>query len=534
MTVFQCLSAALVLGNRKYGIRSSGILFLFWFLLLIFSVPQLFTEIDQRTNQSYSDWKDYKFKSFIVSFALVIINFLFTCFGDKEPKENKYPKTNMDCPETYAPFLSRVTFQWLDSMIWKGYRNPLKEKDLWDLRPEDQSKEIMPTFAYYWNKTVNSKKAVKSSKKPAKDNNVHFDNPMFVDTQKPVSVLPSICRTFMVPFIIGSLYEVLQISLTYASPILLRLIISFVEKKYTENKEPIWKGISYVTLLFACAAIQTLLTSQYIKSMTIIGMKIRTALINTIYRKYLVVSNAARKESTVGEIVNLMAVDAERFLFMTQYLNVLWSAPLQIIVCLYFLWGVIGPSVLAGLAVMLLMIPINGWMANFTKKLQVKQMAHKDKRVKMMNEILNGIKVLKLYAWEPSFEEIINETREKELKTLKGRAYVLAGTFFAWTLVPFFVSLASFATFVLIDENNILDAQTAFVALSLFNILKRPLTVLPMMMSFLIQTLVSVKRIDKFMNSEELDPENVQHDPKFGKTNYIFQTSRFHLISIGL
>ncbi|KAL5281109.1 ABCC2.2 family protein [Megaselia abdita] len=525
-----CLATFLVVGNRRYGIRSSGILFLFWFFLLVLSIPQLHTEIQhqsQRTIKSETDWQDYKYKSFIVFFSLVLLNFLFTCIGDKEPIENKYPKTNMDCPETYASFLSRVTFHWFDSMIWKGYKNPLQEQDLWDLKPEDKSKEIMPTFAYYWNKTVRSNKTMKPSKKPSKDYTVNFDNPLIIEAKKESSVLPSICKTFKEPFIIGSLYELLQISLTYSSPILLRLIISFVERKFSEDKEPLWKGILYVILLFTCAAIQTLLASQYIKSMSIIGMKIRTALINTIYRKYLVVSNSARKESTVGEIVNLMAVDAERFLFMTLYLNIFWSAPLQIIVCLYFLWNVIGPSVLAGLAVMLLMIPINGWMANFTKKLQVKQMLHKDKRVKMMNEILNGIKVLKLYAWEPSFEETINGTREKELKTLKGKAYVMAGTFFAWTSVPFFVSLASFATFVMVDENNVLDAQTAFVALSLFNILKRPLTILPMMISNLIQTLVSVKRIDKFMNSEELDPDNVQHDQKHAKTPVLIENGTF-------
>ena len=72
----------------------------------------------------------------------------------------------------------------------------------------------------------------------------------------------------------------------------------------------------------------------------------------------------------------------------------LWSAPLQIILCVVFLWQIVGPSVLAGLLVMVLLVPVNGFIAMKAKALQVKQMKEKDNRVKMMNEILQGIKVM--------------------------------------------------------------------------------------------------------------------------------------------
>lgn len=71
----------------------------------------------------------------------------------------------------------------------------------------------------------------------------------------------------------------------------------------------------------------------------------------------------------------------------------IWSAPIQIALALYFLWGILGPSVLAGLAVMIILIPVNGLIANRVKTLQIKQMKYKDERVKLMNEVLNGIKV---------------------------------------------------------------------------------------------------------------------------------------------
>lgn len=94
-----------------------------------------------------------------------------------------------------------------------------------------------------------------------------------------------------------------------------------------------------------------------------------------------------------------------------------------------------------GLAVMIILIPVNGVIANKVKTLQIRQMKNKDERVKLMNEILSGIKVLKLYAWEPSFEDQVQKIREKEIKVLKDAAYLNAGTSFIWSCAPFMVCL---------------------------------------------------------------------------------------------
>jgi len=85
----------------------------------------------------------------------------------------------------------------------------------------------------------------------------------------------------------------------------------------------------------------------------------------------LKLSNTARKKSTLGEIVNLMSVDAQRFMELTTYINMIWSAPFQMCVCLYLLWMVLGPSILAGVAVMVLMLPINALIAKKMRTLQV-------------------------------------------------------------------------------------------------------------------------------------------------------------------
>lgn len=184
--------------------------------------------------------------------------------------------------------------------------------------------------------------------------------------KRQASILPAIFKAFGPTFLFGVMLKLFQDVLTFVSPQILRLIIKFVEASTSapvyENKaanetyaaikitepEPLWRGVMYAVLLFFVASTQTLFLAQYFQRMFLVGLRIRTALIGAVYKKALILSNVARKESTVGEIVNLMAVDAQRFMDLTAYINMLWSAPLQIALALYFLWDLLGPSVLAG------------------------------------------------------------------------------------------------------------------------------------------------------------------------------------------
>lgn len=219
-----------------------------------------------------------------------------------------------------------------------------------------------------------------------------------------------------------------------------------------KEKQENWKGIMYAILLFLVSMIQTVLSQQYLNSMLGIGMRIRSVLIAAIYKKSLRISSNARKESSTGEIVNLMAVDAQRFMDLATSVNTIWSAPLQIILAFYFLWRELGPSVITGVAVMIILIPINGYIAHHTKILQTKQMKSKDARVKLVNEILNGIRLLKLYAWEPSFENRVVKVRNDEIMILKQASYLNASTSFILSCTPFLVSIFLIAscTFVLL------------------------------------------------------------------------------------
>ncbi|KAH8267412.1 hypothetical protein KR018_000796 [Drosophila ironensis] len=509
--------------NRKYGVQTTGCQFLFWFLLTVLSIPRCRTEVradNERQKLSGSEgddfsWEEYLYVSFFVSFTFTCLMLILNCFADGMPRQTKYQRGDNEIPELSASFLSRITYQWFDRMALKGYRNPLEEKDLWDLRPQDSCSEVMPTFAYHWNQNVRKKNKGKARVEPkAQFSNGHvtFENPHSERSggkKSVASIMPPIYKSFGGVFLFGALMKLFTDCLTFAQPQVLSLIISFVEDK---EDQPEWKGIMYSVLLFILAAAQTFILGQYFHRMFIVGLRIRTALINAIYRKALRISNATKKESTVGEIVNLMAVDAQRFMELTTYLNMIWSAPLQIALALFFLWQQLGPSVLAGLAVMIILIPVNGVIASRIKTYQIRQMKYKDERVKLMNEVLSGIKVLKLYAWEPSFEKQVLDIRDKEIATLRSTAYLNASTSFLWSCAPFLVSLVTFATYVLTSEANQLSVEKVFVSLALFDIMKIPLTILPMLTVDIAETQVSVNRINKFLNSEELDPNSVLHD----------------------
>ncbi|XP_011637000.1 multidrug resistance-associated protein 1 isoform X7 [Pogonomyrmex barbatus] len=498
------LASVLMQYNRKYGMRTSGLLFLFWFFVVICGCVQYRSFVNEFIKGAEPT---YPLVSYMIYYPIVVILFVLNFLVDAEPKFSEYPTVESPCPEQSSSFPSRVIFAWFDSLAWKGFRKPLETSDLWSMNPEDMASEIVPKFDKYWNKNLRKTDEVENAKASFRkaSGQVNFNSNR---KKKIASILPPICKAFGATFLFGAFLKLIQDVMTFISPQILKLLIGFIE-----GEESMWKGYFYAALLLLTAMLQTLVLSQYFHRMFLVGLRIRTALIAAIYRKALRMSNSARKESTLGEIVNLMSVDAQRFMDLTAYINMIWSAPLQIVLALYFLWEVLGPAVLAGLAVMIILIPVNGLIANKVKTLQIKQMKSKDERVKLMNEVLNGIKVLKLYAWEPSFEQQILKIRVKEIQVLKEAAYLNAGTSFIWSCAPFLVSLVSFTTYVLIDEKNVLDSTTAFVSLSLFNILRFPLSMLPMMIGNIVQAYVSVKRINKFMNMEELNPNNVQHDP---------------------
>uniref|UniRef100_A0A8C3UXW1 Canalicular multispecific organic anion transporter 2 n=1 Tax=Catharus ustulatus TaxID=91951 RepID=A0A8C3UXW1_CATUS len=444
------LATLLIQYERLRGIQSSGVLIIFWFLSVLCAVGPLRSKIMTTAAQGHVNER-FRFTTFYIYFALIIIELILSCFKEKPPFFSPVNTDANPCPELNSGFLSRLTFWWFTRF------------SAWC-----QHFEHLPLYKHTEAEVLISDK--KHDRKP--------------------SFLKALLRTFGPYFLIGSCFKLMQDLLSFVNPQLLSVLIGFIKNK----DAPAWWGFLIAALMFVCAVLQTLILHQHFQYCFVTGMRLRTGITGVIYRKSLAITNSAKRSSTVGEIVNLMSVDAQRFMDLMTFLNMLWSAPLQIFLALYFLWQTLGPSVLAGVAVMVLLIPFNS----------VEQMRYKDSRIKLMNEILGGIKVLKLYAWEPSFSEKVLEIRKNELRVLRKAAYLNSVSTFAW------ITLTTFAVYVSVDEENVLDAEKAFVSLSLFNILKFPLNMLPQVISNLAQTSVSLKRIQQFLSHDELDPNCVE------------------------
>ncbi|XP_067274888.1 multidrug resistance-associated protein 1 isoform X1 [Pseudorasbora parva] len=523
------LATFLIQYERMKGVQSSGVMLNFWLIAILCATVTFRSKILLALNEPASV-DVFRYTTFYIYYPMLLISLILACLSDQSPLFSQAVKDSNPCPELGASFLSKITFWWITGLMVKGFKRPLEEKDLWSLNVQDKSQRVVPQLVRRWDQECNKvkrpvdktlyspKRTAKGEKKdgqPIEESEILLAKNL-QKTGDP-SLFCALCRTFGPYFLVSSLYKIIHDILMFVGPEILRLLIQFVN----DSNAPTWLGYFYTTLLFVCTCVQTLILQKYFHVCFVTGMRLRTAIVGAVYRKALVITNAARRTSTVGEIVNLMSVDAQRFMDLITYINMIWSAPLQVILALYFLWQNLGPSVLAGVAVMVLMVPINAVIAMKTKTYQVAQMKSKDNRIKLMNEVLNGIKVLKLYAWELAFKDKVSAIRESELQVLKKTAYLGAVSTFTWVCAPFLVALSTFAVYVLVDENNILDAQKAFVSLALFNILRFPLNMLPMVISSMVQASVSLKRLRVFLSHEELDEDSVERPPITGSPDCI-------------
>ena len=224
----------------------------------------------------------------------------------------------------------------------------------------------------------------------------------------------------------------------------------------SSDEEEVWKGYLYTGLLFTVSMLNALLFEQAFHYMITICLAMKSALQSIIIRKSLRLSNQARTEFTSGEMINLMAVDAQQMQGCFYNFGALFCIPYQVVLAFYFLYQELGVAAFAGLVIMLINIPFHGLCGKLTKKYEKEQLRNKDNRMKVMNEVLHGIKVVKLYAWEKPFIEKVKAIRSNEIETLKKLALTRALNSFLGTFGPFLVTICVFILYIYIDASHTL------------------------------------------------------------------------------
>ncbi|KAF7881233.1 uncharacterized protein EAF02_007124 [Botrytis sinoallii] len=457
----------------------NGVVLFYWLLLNIAYAVKLRSLISQ---QIYHEHLPY-FIAYCVGFGLSLIEFGLEWLVPKKQSVYSALEDEDECPLEYATVFSILTFGWMTPMMKQGYKKYLTEDDLWNLAKRDTTKSCSETFQEAWDYEIEHKKTP--------------------------SLWMAIFRSFSGPYFRGALFKTVSDSLAFIQPQLLKLLIKWVKSRTTDEPQPVIRGAAIALGMFSVSVAQTMALHQYFQRAFETGMRIKTALTAAIYGKSLKLSNEGRASKSTGDIVNYMAVDTQRLQDLTQYGQQLWSAPYQIILCMVSLYQLVGLSMLAGVAAMVLMIPINGLIARLMKKLQQEQMKNKDSRTRLIAEIINNMKSIKLYAWSSAFMAKLNFVRnDQELKTLRkiGAAQSVAN--FTWSTTPFLVSCSTFAVFVL-TTNSPLTTDIVFPTLTLLNLLTFPLAILPMVITSIIEASVAVKRLTSFFTAEELQSDAV-------------------------
>jgi ATP-binding cassette subfamily C (CFTR/MRP) protein 1 len=422
------------------------------------------------------------FATFCIGVGLSLVELVLEWLVPKRLSAYDALGDEFECPYEYANVFSVLTFGWMTPMMKYGYKHFLTQDDLWNLRRRDSTKETSIEFENAW--TIEMKK-------------------------KHPSLWIAMFRAFGMPYLRGSIFKSFSDVLQFIQPQLLRLLISWVSSHDTNHPQPKIRGAAIALAMFFVSITQTASLHQYFQRAFETGMRIKSALTASIYIKSMKLSNEGRAAKSTGDIVNYMAVDVQRLQDLTQYGQQLWSAPFQIVLCMVSLYQLVGFSMIAGIGVMVLMIPANGLIARFMKSLQKRQMGNKDARTRLMTEILNNMKSIKLYAWTTAFINKLNYIRnDLELKTLRKIGATQAFANFTWSTTPFLVSCSTFAVFVLTQDKP-LTSDIVFPALTLFNLLTFPLSILPNVITAIIEATVAVGRLTSYFSAEELQKDAV-------------------------
>ncbi|XP_053928984.1 ATP-binding cassette sub-family C member 9 isoform X8 [Cuculus canorus] len=278
---------------------------------------------------------------------------------------------------------------------------------------------------------------------------------------------------------------------------------------YLSSEEFLRNVYVLAVLLFLALILQRtfLQASYYVTTET--GINLRGALLAMIYNKILRLStsNLSMGEMTLGQINNLVAIETNQLMWFLFLCPNLWAMPVQIIMGVILLYNLLGVSALVGAAVIVLLAPIQYFIATKLAEAQKSTLDYSTERLKKTNEILKGIKLLKLYAWEHIFCTSVEETRMKELTSLKTFALHTSLSIFMNAAIPIAAVLATFVTYAYTNDKPLQPAQ-AFASLSLFHILVTPLFLLSTVVRFAVKAIISVQKLNEFLLSDEIGDDS--------------------------
>ncbi|XP_011185639.2 probable multidrug resistance-associated protein lethal(2)03659 [Zeugodacus cucurbitae] len=382
-------------------------------------------------------------------------------------------------PRERANPLSILMFCFTMPVFFKGRKKTLDERDLFRALNSHRSATLGTEMGEAWEAEIDKKR----------------------QKHKEPSLLSAVLHVFGARYAgLGFILFLLEIGLRVTQPLFLGGLVNYYANP--ANSESTSTAYLFALGVILCSALNVLFMHPYMLAVLHTGMKVRVALCSLIYRKALRLSKTALGSTTTGQVVNLISNDVGRLDTSLIHMHYLWLGPLEIAVITILMYREIGVSSLFGVAFMLLFLPLQAYLGKKTSVLRLRTALCTDERVRMMNEIISGIQVIKMYAWEKPFGKMVQFARHKEMKAIRNVNYIrgiLQSFIMFMTRVSIFVSLVGY---VLLGQ--FLTSEKAFVITAYYNILRNTMTVyFPMAISQIAETLVSIKRIEKYLLYDE-------------------------------
>lgn len=375
--------------------------------------------------------------------------------------------------------LSILLFSWVNPLMEKGVEGKLQSsEELFDLPDSLTTSHLALKLRKSLNKSV------------------------YQQLTPSVSLLKALHVCFWKEFYGIGIFKFVSDLSGFAGPLLLHELVTFIDNK----DEPIINGYFYAFGLFISTLIGAFCSSHFNFRMSFVGLRIRGALIATVYRKTLSLNAVTLSQFSTGEVLNFMSTDMDRIVNSCPSFHAFWSIPFQIIVTLYLLYQQVGVAFLAGVGFSIVLIPINKCIATQIGKLSTKMMSYKDERILIISELLKGIRIIKFFVWEEFFMRKVGAVRSKEMKYLAWRKYLDALCVYFWATTPVLITFLTFLTYVYLG--NKLTAPVVFTSIALLNMLITPLNAFPWVLNGLTEALVSIRRVEKLLMLPDCDTDS--------------------------
>uniref|UniRef100_A0A8C1SCA7 ATP-binding cassette, sub-family C (CFTR/MRP), member 9 n=1 Tax=Cyprinus carpio TaxID=7962 RepID=A0A8C1SCA7_CYPCA len=386
--------------------------------------------------------------------------------------------------QPFVNLLSKATYWWMNPLIIGAHKRPIELKKIGKL----------PIAMRALTNYMRLKDSYEEQRQKTED------------PEKSPSIWKSMYRAFGGSILLSSTFRYMADLLGFAGPLCISGIVGNLHTTQNMTQTNMTFGVFFMSsnellkntsvlavLLFLALVLQrTFLQASYYVTIET-GINLRGALLAMIYNKILRLStsNMSMGEMTLGQINNLVAIETNQLMWFLFLCPNLWAMPVQIIMGVILLYYLLGNSALIGAGVILLLAPVQYLIATKLADTQKSTLDYSTDRLKKTTEILKGIKLLKLYAWENIFCDRVEETRGKELTSLK--------TFALYT------SMSSMRGSSLY---HMLSPDKAFASLALFHILVTPLFLLSTVVRFAVKALVSVQKLSEFLQSDEIGDDS--------------------------